>query len=144
MTKLDEGMIEAWIADDPDSQSRAEIEALLTTYRAGGDDAAEAGAELADRFDGTLKFGTAGLRGRLGAGPNRMNRAVVIRAAAGLVAFLQEKVGKDFHLVVGYDAATGPSSLRLTPPQSPSLPEVAHPCSIRLCRRRSQLSPSNI
>lgn len=107
MTKLDEGMIEAWIADDPDSQSRAEIEALLTTYRAGGDDAAEAGAELADRFDGTLKFGTAGLRGRLGAGPNRMNRAVVIRAAAGLVAFLQEKVGKDFHLVVGYDARYG-------------------------------------
>jgi phosphomannomutase len=107
MTKLDEGLIEAWIADDPDSESRAEIEALLATYRAGGDDAAEAGADLADRFDGTLKFGTAGLRGRLGAGPNRMNRAVVIRAAAGLVAFLQEKVGKDFHLVVGYDARYG-------------------------------------
>ncbi|MDO5049580.1 MAG: phospho-sugar mutase [Actinomycetaceae bacterium] len=107
MAKLDEGMIEAWIADDPDEQARAEIETLLATYREGGADAAEAEAELADRFDGTLEFGTAGLRGRLGAGPNRMNRAVVIRAAAGLTAFLQERVGSDFHLVVGYDARYG-------------------------------------
>lgn len=87
MTKLDEGLIESWIADDPDPKAQDEIQTLLDTYRAGGDIAAEAEADLADRFDGTLTFGTAGLRGRLGTGPNRMNRAVVIRAAASLVAF---------------------------------------------------------
>ncbi|MDO5034551.1 MAG: phospho-sugar mutase [Actinomycetaceae bacterium] len=107
MATLDERLIENWIADDPDAGSRAEIETLLATYRAGGEGAAEAEAELSDRFDGTLEFGTAGLRGKIGAGSNRMNRAVVIRAAAGLVAFLKEKVGDDFHLVVGFDARHG-------------------------------------
>lgn len=107
MATLDERLIENWIADDPDADSRAEIEALLNTYRNGGEGADEAAADLADRFNGTLEFGTAGLRGRIGAGPNRMNRAVVIRAATGLVAFLKEKVGDDFHMVVGFDARHG-------------------------------------
>lgn len=104
MTTLDEGMIESWIADDPDENTRAELSDLLDAHR-GGDQAAT--AELSDRFGATLTFGTAGLRGRLGGGPNRMNRAVVIRAAAGLVAFLREKVGDDFHLVIGHDARYG-------------------------------------
>ena len=51
-------------------------------------------ADLADRFAGTLQFGTAGLRGALGAGPNRMNRVVVTRAAAGLAAYLRD-TGRD-------------------------------------------------
>ena len=67
--------VEAWIGDDPDERDREELRALL----AGG--GADAGAELADRFAGRLTFGTAGLRGAVGAGPNRMNRAVV-RAAS--------------------------------------------------------------
>jgi phosphomannomutase len=86
----------AWAAQDPDPVTRAELEALL-----------EQGAspELADRFDGTLEFGTAGLRGELGAGPNRMNRVVVSRAAAGLAAYLKHQgAGSDAAVVVGYDA----------------------------------------
>ncbi|MEU4362018.1 phospho-sugar mutase [Promicromonospora sp. NPDC023987] len=62
-------------------------------------------AELADRFSGMLQFGTAGLRGAMAAGPNRMNRAVVIAAAAGLAAFLKaEAAGVAPRVVVGFDA----------------------------------------
>ena len=68
---------------------------------AAGDPAAE--ADLADRFSGLLEFGTAGLRGALGAGPNRMNRAVVLRAAAGLTAYLLERTARP-RVVIGYDA----------------------------------------
>ncbi len=86
----------AWAAEDPDPDTRAELEHLLA---AGGT------AALADRFDGTLEFGTAGLRGELGAGPNRMNRVVVIRAAAGLAAYLRDQgAPRDASVVIGYDA----------------------------------------
>ena len=90
----------AWAADDPDGQTRAELEAVIGAAE-GGDEAAR--ADLADRFSGLLEFGTAGLRGALGAGPNRMNRAVVIRAAAGLTAYLKTSVERPF-VVIGYDA----------------------------------------
>ncbi|MFG1810684.1 phospho-sugar mutase [Streptomyces sp. NPDC049040] len=83
----------AWAAEDPDPDTKAELEALL----AAGDL-----PELTGRFAGTLEFGTAGLRGPLGAGPTRMNRAVVIRAAAGLAAYLRAHGGTA--TVIGYDA----------------------------------------
>ena len=70
---------EAWLAEDPDPATRDELASLL----AAGDDAG-----LAERFGSRLQFGTAGLRGEMGPGPNRMNVAVVRRAAAGLGSWL--------------------------------------------------------
>jgi phosphomannomutase len=90
----------AWRDDDPDDATRAELDDVLRRVAA-GDAAAE--TDLADRFSGLLEFGTAGLRGALGAGPHRMNRAVVLRAAAGLTAYLQERVARP-RVVIGYDA----------------------------------------
>ena len=104
MSTLDADLTErarAWIADDPDPQTRAELAALIERASDGVDSAA-ARADLADRFAGTLEFGTAGLRGEMGAGPRRMNRAVVIRAAAGLGRWLRERDGGA--VVVGFDA----------------------------------------
>lgn len=102
MTRLLE-QAEAWIADDPDEATRAELAAVVESARA-NDPAAL--ADLADRFTGTLEFGTAGLRGAVGAGPNRMNRAVVIRAAAGLARYLSDSVGPAV-VAIGYDARHG-------------------------------------
>jgi phosphomannomutase len=86
---------EAWLAEDPDQETRDELAKLI-----------EAGdvKELSARFSGTLQFGTAGLRGELGAGPMRMNRSVVIRAAAGLAAYLKKNGRTGGLVVIGYDA----------------------------------------
>ena len=86
--------VEAWLADDPDERDRDELRALLARAAdagnaPGGDGPAhDAAAELADRFAGRLTFGTAGLRGVVGAGPNRMNRAVVRAATAAVAGWL--------------------------------------------------------
>ena len=98
---FDAEVVRAWIADDPDPQTATSLEHILAEAEA-GDEAAI--ADLEDRFSGPLVFGTAGLRGEIAAGPNRMNRAVVIRAAAGLAAFLAETVGEGFRVVIGCDA----------------------------------------
>ncbi|MFX4272390.1 phospho-sugar mutase [Propionibacteriaceae bacterium Y1685] len=74
----------AWAAEDPDPATRTELESLINN--AASDPAVA--AELADAFAGRLQFGTAGLRGKLGPGPNRMNRVLVAQAAAGLAAHL--------------------------------------------------------
>jgi phosphomannomutase len=89
----------AWLADDPDPDTRAELASLIE--RAEADDPV-ALADLGDRFAGRLQFGTAGLRGALGPGPNRMNRVVVIQTAAGLAAYLRAHGGSS--VVVGFDA----------------------------------------
>lgn len=93
--------VQEWINHDPSADDRAELTALLSAAEAGDPEAA---GELADRFSGPLEFGTAGLRGAMAAGPHRMNRAVVRQAAAGLVAYLVEKVGDDAVVVIGNDA----------------------------------------
>lgn len=94
----------AWAGDDPDPATKVELLELIAAAE-GGDQAVL--DDLADRFSGTLQFGTAGLRGAIGAGPMRMNRAVVIRAAAGLSRFLRERLDSAPVVVIGYDARHG-------------------------------------
>jgi phosphomannomutase len=74
---------EIWKSADPDPETVRELEDLL---------ARNDGAELIDRFSASLEFGTAGLRGTIGAGPNRMNRALVRRTTAGLARYLKAHV----------------------------------------------------
>ncbi|GLW74385.1 phosphomannomutase [Kitasatospora phosalacinea] len=95
-----------WLAEDPDPETRAELTALLAAAEGPEAEAEEriAWSRLAERFAGRLQFGTAGLRGELGAGPMRMNRAVVIRAAAGLAAYVRKHPGLGDLVVIGYDA----------------------------------------
>jgi phosphomannomutase len=96
------GLAEAWIAQDPDPETRTELAAVIERARAGD---AAASADLADRFDSRLAFGTAGLRGEIAAGPNRMNRVLVSQAAAGLAEYLLEHAipGATPSVVIGYD-----------------------------------------
>ncbi len=90
--------VAAWIADDPEPADREELTRLLV------DPAAR--AELAERFSGRLRFGTAGLRGAVGAGPNRMNRAVVRATTAALARWLldHDRAAGERGVVVGCDA----------------------------------------
>ena len=83
----------AWAEQDPDAQTRSELLALI---------AARDEAALLDRCGKRLGFGTAGLRGELGAGPNRMNRVLVAQAAAGLAEYLKKNFDRP-SAVIGYD-----------------------------------------
>lgn len=87
----------AWLAQDPDPLTRQSLMELVAACSRGDGIAC---AELADAFRDRLSFGTAGLRGALGPGPNRMNRVVVQQAAAGLASYLGGRGG----VVIGYDA----------------------------------------
>ncbi len=93
------GRVLAWREDDPDAITVSQIDALIAAADAGDSDAVDA---ITSAFGPFLAFGTAGLRGEVGPGPARMNRAVVSRAAAGLAAYLLRHGGT--RCVVGYDA----------------------------------------
>ncbi len=88
--------VEAWIALDPDPATRETLRAWLS---AGNE------AELRSAFSGFLQFGTAGLRGPIGPGPSRMNRAVVGRAAAGIARYMKARGLTS--VVIGRDARHG-------------------------------------
>lgn len=91
----------AWLAQDPDDQTHRELDELINRAM-DGNPAAQ--AEIIDRFDSRLAFGTAGLRGELGAGSARMNRVLVAQAAAGFAAYLREKNPDHTPtVVIGYD-----------------------------------------
>ncbi len=92
----------AWLRQDPDPETRDELAGIITRAAAGEQAAI---TELDDRFRTRLAFGTAGLRGALGAGSNRMNRVLVAQAAAGFAAYLTQRAapGTQPCVVVGYD-----------------------------------------
>jgi phosphomannomutase len=97
---------EAWAHGDPDPGDRQELLSLLATAGTPGEAGALASAEIRDRFAGRLVFGTAGLRGAVGAGPNRMNRAVVRATTAALAGWLLDNRpdAAGAGVVVGCDA----------------------------------------
>lgn len=84
----------AWAAQDPDAETRAELLALIESSDS---------AAIESRMGARLDFGTAGLRGELGAGPNRMNRVLVAQAAAGIRDFVNENFQNDASVVIGFD-----------------------------------------
>lgn len=84
----------AWAAQDPDPQTKAELLGLVSEGNLG---------ELEARMGARLDFGTAGLRGELGAGPNRMNRVLVAQAAAGIRDYVLENFQSSPSVVIGFD-----------------------------------------
>ncbi|MDV2378335.1 phospho-sugar mutase [Vibrio cholerae] len=85
-----------WLARDPDPKTRQELQQLIDTQQ---------DAQIAERFQSRLEFGTAGLRGKVGCGPNRMNRLVIQETAAGLGHYLIAQLpdAKSRGVVIGYD-----------------------------------------
>ncbi len=92
--------VQFWIEQDPDAVTKSQLTDLLKAAQT--DQAAL--LELQDAFSAPLEFGTAGLRGALGAGPNRMNRVTVLQAASGLARFLVQQGFAGKKVVIGFDA----------------------------------------
>jgi phosphomannomutase len=94
---------ELWLSEDPDPQTRGELKALIDRYDRGD---AAAAKELHESFHGQLEFGTAGLRGILGPGPQKMNRVLVRKVSAGLAAYLKANVpdAGTRGVLIGHDA----------------------------------------
>lgn len=89
----------SWLAQDPDPRTVQELTSLIAEAEQGSTDAMQS---LHDCFVQRLEFGTAGLRGAMGPGPNRMNRVLVQQAAAGIAQYLRNTGGGS--VVIGYDA----------------------------------------
>ena len=92
--------VQSWIEQDPDAVTKSQLTELLNAAQT--DQAAL--LELQDAFSAPLEFGTAGLRGALGAGPNRMNRVTVLQAASGLAQYLVQQGFSGRKVVIGFDA----------------------------------------
>ena len=130
---------QAWVDADPDPDTRAELARLIELAAFGEDAAQKASAlrDLGERFAGPLEFGTAGLRGVIGAGETRMNRAVVRRTTAGLARYL-----------LAEDEASAPRAgrrhrLRRSAHEPRRSPRTRRACSRRRAFRRfSRRSPA--
>jgi phosphomannomutase len=85
---------QAWIDGDPEAETQTELRALLATGDVGA---------LRERLT-PLEFGTAGLRGPVGAGSGRMNVAVVLRTAFGIARYLEQRGPSSAPIVIGFDA----------------------------------------
>lgn len=92
--------VQSWLAQDPDPVTRDQLTQLVSDVNT----EMNVLRELEDAFSAPLEFGTAGLRGPLGPGPNRMNRVTVLQAAAGLAKFLVAKGEIGRPVVIGFDA----------------------------------------
>jgi phosphomannomutase len=92
--------VRSWIDQDPDPATKAQLTDLLLASKTDP----IALSELCDAFSAPLEFGTAGLRGALGAGPNRMNRVTVLKAASGLAQYLVRRGLVGQKVVIGFDA----------------------------------------
>ncbi len=96
-----------WADHDPDPADRDTVRGWLEAADRGDE---QAHRRLSAAFAGPLEFGTAGLRGPIGPGESAMNRAVVIRTTAGLVAHLAPRTDGRPRVVIGYDARHGSSA----------------------------------
>ena len=94
---------QSWIEQDPDKVTKSQLTELLLAAQTDPN----ALAELQDAFLAPLEFGTAGLRGALGAGPNRMNRVTVLQAASGLAQYLVQQGFAGKKVVIGFDNTAG-------------------------------------
>ena len=92
--------VQSWIEQDPDAVTKSQLTQLMLAAQTDPN----ALAELQDAFLAPLEFGTAGLRGALGAGPNRMNRVTVLQAASGLAQYLVQQGFTGKKVVIGFDA----------------------------------------
>ena len=91
--KLYEEKYEQWLQDPAiDEESKKDLRAIKDNE-----------AEKEDRFYKDLEFGTAGLRGIIGVGTNRMNKYTVTKATQGLANYIIKQGGQDRGVAIAYD-----------------------------------------